>query len=631
MDRYKLIFTALILICFNAFAAQGDLQKTSEFQKSGQFDQAIDVYKSCLLQPIDDGISDQQIKMCTDALVQLMNAYQSKGAPNECISVLRDIFDLSPVLQTHCLRDYYSVLGYALSRTEAMNEAEEVTLMALTLPLKSATSERYFRDYAYAAAVFYNNPNYQKQVVHWCKEALYHANQSANSSGKQWVTAMLGSLYKKSGDLNMALELYQQSKDEAASGGDDLGVLNSLCSIVDLFLYWDIPEYADMYATEAVIVEKKMLKVNPMVSAQAYINKGRTLHQLGIIDSVSFYNEQARQICQSLPYNSGMVDVNLLDGIILTEKGGDSVYLGIQELQRVVQNGTHANKVKAYHQLAQTYLRQGDAGNAEAMLDSLYELLSQSGAHNHLLHLDYQPILTHYLINDNQERLEQYLGLLVQEHEVFKENRVNENLVKAIVRFQSENKVSEKEILQLTQANLRLWFLVSFALSVIIVFIIIGLLLRQKRRYKRQMEEANMKLDTMVRAMEQTNTENEALAQEVRDLLRNREKRHELETLTPQLLREGGETKFRQCFELLYPQVLHRLREKVPTVSRREELLSMLIVLKQDNKEIADLLSVAPKSVLMLRHRFRQKIGLTSDYSLENFIETLLRSDEFVC
>ena len=75
-----------------------------------------------------------------------------------------------------------------------------------------------------------------------------------------------------------------------------------------------------------------------------------------------------------------------------------------------------------------------------------------------------------------------------------------------------------------------------------------------------------------------------------------------------------------------YRLFLHHLREKVPTITRREELLSMLIVLKQDNKDIAELLSIAPRSVLMLRHRFRQKIGMASEYSLENFIEDTLLS-----
>ena len=108
------------------------------------------------------------------------------------------------------------------------------------------------------------------------------------------------------------------------------------------------------------------------------------------------------------------------------------------------------------------------------------------------------------------------------------------------------------------------------------------------------------------------------------DFLTVRDNRHELETLTPSLLQTEGEGKFRQRFELLHPLFLPRLRDRVPTVTQREELLSMLTVLKQDNKRIAELLAIAPRSVLMLRHRFRQKIGMDTELSLEAFIEELM-------
>ena len=116
-----------------------------------------------------------------------------------------------------------------------------------------------------------------------------------------------------------------------------------------------------------------------------------------------------------------------------------------------------------------------------------------------------------------------------------------------------------------------------------------------------------------------------AIAQELKEFLTEKNNRYELETITPYILKESGETKFRKCFELLYPVFLPLLREKVPSISRREELLSMLVALKQDNRNIAELLAIAPRSVLMLRHRFRQKIGLNSEYSLENFINDLLQ------
>lgn len=118
--------------------------------------------------------------------------------------------------------------------------------------------------------------------------------------------------------------------------------------------------------------------------------------------------------------------------------------------------------------------------------------------------------------------------------------------------------------------------------------------------------------------------EKETIKQEVKEFLTTKDNRQELEALTPYVLKESGEIKFRQHFELLYPLFLPRLREKVPSVSRREELLSMLIALKQDNKNMAELLAIAPRSVLMLRHRFRQKIGMDTECSLENFIEDLL-------
>ena len=135
------------------------------------------------------------------------------------------------------------------------------------------------------------------------------------------------------------------------------------------------------------------------------------------------------------------------------------------------------------------------------------------------------------------------------------------------------------------------------------------------------MQQANDNLEVLVQKLNQTNAEKEMISQNIDEIMNDKENRQKLETLTPSVLQKNGESKFRQRFELLYPLFLPRLREKVPSITRREELLAMLILLKQDNKEIADLFAIAPRSVLMLRHRFRKKIGMTTDKSLEDFIE----------
>ena len=612
---------AALLMCSASSATESLYRKARTLQRNGNHDEAIEAFASYLAQPIDkDKITDHELTLHTEALMQLMNTYQSKGAPEACIEALREVYKASPTLQDQCLRDYYSVLGYALSRTERMREAEETMLKALILPLHRATPERYFRDYAYAAAVFYSNPDYQDEVIGWCLEAMAQAEKCSNTSGQQWVTAMLGSLYKRDGQLNKALQLYKQSAEEALARHDELGALNSLHTLIDLFLYWGIPEYANQYASEALRVEQDMKQANPMISAQTYINKGRALHALGAIDSASVYIEQARRYCQSLPYNSGMVDVDLLHGSCLTQKGGDSLQVGVEALIRVTREATPTNRAKAYHQLAQTYLRSGHERMAEVMLDSMYILLGSSTN----IAIDYTPILNHFLKIKNQAKVEQYVRLMLQEQQALKEEKLMFNLVETIIDLQTEQKRQKLRIIQLKQANLRLWLLTGIIVMTIVASGIVAYLLHQKKRQAKQIRQAEEKLNVLTKKLNQSRAEKTMRAQEIKEFLNAKENRQELETLTPSLLQTDGETKFRQYFELLYPLFLPRLREKVPSITRREELLSMLIVLKQDNRRIAELLAIAPRSVLMLRHRFRQKIGMASEYSLENFIADLL-------
>lgn len=619
-----LLCSTFVLVCCSTFANETLFQQAKTLQRSGKFDEAIATYKDYLMEEVDvENITDKEIFFHTEALIQLMNTFQSKGDADGCISTLDEVFTASPVIQTHCLRDFYSVKGYALSRTERMSEAEETMLKALTLPLSNPTPQNYFRDYAYAAAVFYSNPNYQLEVVQWCKEALAQAELSNNNSGEQWVKSMLGSLYKRNGNLNEALALFLESKEEAEAQNDDLGVMNCLNSLADLFLYWNIPEYANMYASEAVYVDSNTTAKNPMVSTQAYINKGRALYQLGEKDSLQLYTERARVLCQSMPYNSGMVDVDLLHGSYLTDRGGDSMDVGIQELREVTKHGTVVNRAKAYHQLAQTYLRLNEDYMAEVMLDNMYTLLKQSNSPIYIS-IDYEPILNHYIGNKNHKKAEQYIRLMLQEQRAFKATKLNFNLVESIVNLQTEHKNQELKIVKLRETNQRLMLAVIIAISLIIIIIVSVLIIRQKRFYTIQMTRANERVDLLIKELNQTNIEKEKITQEIKEFLKDNDNRQELETLTPFILKESGETKFRQCFELLYPLFLHRLREKVPSITRREELLSMLIVLKQGTKEISELLAIAPRSVLMLRHRLRQKIGMDTEYSLENFIEDIL-------
>lgn len=123
------LLLTFILICSTGFANENIFRQARTLQHDGKYNEAIDTYKSYLLQPTNaDDLDKQQLLTYTEALMQLMNTYQSKGEPEACVLTLQELFDASPILQKECLRDYYSVMGYALSRTEKMREAEETIL-----------------------------------------------------------------------------------------------------------------------------------------------------------------------------------------------------------------------------------------------------------------------------------------------------------------------------------------------------------------------------------------------------------------------------------------------------------------------------------------------------------------------
>ena len=146
-NKKVLTYLAAILMCCAGFANENLYRQARTLQREGKHDEAIETYKNLLAQPVDeDNITVQQVKLYTEALMQLMNTFQSKGEPEACIEALRGVFKASPMLQNQCLRDYYSVLAYALSRTERMDEAEETMMKALTLPLSRESPERCFRD-----------------------------------------------------------------------------------------------------------------------------------------------------------------------------------------------------------------------------------------------------------------------------------------------------------------------------------------------------------------------------------------------------------------------------------------------------------------------------------------------------
>ena len=95
-----ILFHTLAFICCNCLAEDTLFRQARELQHDGEYDQAIEAFQNILTQQVGKApLTDQQMFIYTESLVQLMNTFQSKGEPEACISALNKLFDSSVVLQ----------------------------------------------------------------------------------------------------------------------------------------------------------------------------------------------------------------------------------------------------------------------------------------------------------------------------------------------------------------------------------------------------------------------------------------------------------------------------------------------------------------------------------------------------
>ena len=90
------LFHSFMLICCVCLADDSLFKQARTLQREGKHGEAIEAFKNYLTQPVPgDEFSNEQMVWYTDALVQLMNTFQSKGEPEACMSALQEVFEAS--------------------------------------------------------------------------------------------------------------------------------------------------------------------------------------------------------------------------------------------------------------------------------------------------------------------------------------------------------------------------------------------------------------------------------------------------------------------------------------------------------------------------------------------------------
>jgi len=153
--------------------------------------------------------------------------------------------------------------------------------------------------------------------------------------------------------------------------------------------------------------------------------------------------------------------------------------------------------------------------------------------------------------------------------------------------------------------------------------------LREARqaRLERELEFKKRELASKALQIAQKNEVLEGLRAEIKNIADNSEAdkgvTEVLNTLRIERSIDNNWDEFTRQFQELNPDFYQRLTQKVQGMTKSDLRLAALLKMNLNSKEIASILNITPEGVKKARHRFRKKLEIRSDESLEKFVVEL--------
>ena len=609
-------------------------------QEHSDYHRAIALYKQCVsleIVPKDSAEAAAIQQPVVDALLQMMNSYQAMGQPMECCRCFDSIRRApAPFIRQYCMRDLHSISAYAMSRADSMAQGERLMRQALNEPMWNPSYPRLFRDYAYAAAIFFPNTSQQENVIVYAKKALNYARLSGKVSGAQYVESMLGSIYQRTGRIRDAIDLYQESIEEAQKRNDPLGQINALNAMSEMMLYWDLNTQANDIVNRGLrITEAEGNSVeelgNPMVFSILYIHKAEAMRKMNLPDSALIFLEKAQALVHDQPYNSGMSDIDIAMGAIYCDGfSAVSPTDARNRLLRASRQGTPRIRARAFSYLADYAFRSARRAEGEACLDSMYNILHSSP---NPIYIDkaYAKALEHYITVGDNEGVAKFASAYLQEQQFNTDlrniHKVTDNVVKQYL--------SEKDLqISLLEAQVHarrqtIWIIALAALLLSAILVIIISRLRHTYRQRRQIaieriDALENDRDTLNEHLQSERAQLQRIQGQIDEIKNDRRQRSAITAEGILNIKDSGSLEaFELRFDVLYPGFTERLRQRASSLGKREVLLCMLLILNQSTAQISEIMTIEPRSINMMRYRVRKKLALNGDESLEQVLHSI--------
>lgn len=598
------------------------------------------------IQPTDTASKEVIRKTSVLALRDVPNLFFFLNKVPQGVEWFRRLRAHPPVLLEECCqRDMMICQAYLMGLEPSLvKQGEALMDSAFALPVYRETAENAMRECIYASSLFLKCPHREADMIELLKRALSESRIAKNKEGETVAFNLLANLYRRKKNFSEAVKLRYQSLQIAMQQNDSVLCSHTYSGIYNIYLNYGMYRQALFCARKAIEWKSQSLS---MVSLginyyQLYkilkiINPDyKDLHYIDLADSclAQTNDEKAKLSCL------------MARAELLIEGQPDSIKRGLQLLDSV--SARVANKfsqdLDVYQRVQNTnraiaYIKLGEEAKARKAIlavksntDIRYEV--------------FKPIMDYFLKKKDTEVIAHLTALREPMLDTYVGSKSQQAINNAETRYRTQQKEQQNRLLsaEIELKNSRLRAYTFGGLSVFLIGLCIGSILWMRQRSLRlqlrleeqekeladnRLQEQEVRLRQLIASRQELNNRNEELLRQLSEVQATHEKTcdldHVMESLQPHLLTPNEEEQFRTAFNSLYPTALHNLRSAQPKVTRTDELLCMLILLKQTNEEIARTLGISRPSVLQNRYRLRTKLGLPEGCDLDNEVKEIMQ------
>lgn len=605
--------------------AQLLFDEAREQQKGENYSAAISAYQQLIsLEPADDDMKPV-VALMDDGFLQLVYCYIFAGQRKDGADYFNHIYKEKKLwfVRNHP-RSVEICTAYSLYEATRLEDAVALVDRALSREEEGRENEQLYVDNG-IASVIYNQAGEIRKAIS-CGERSLEIIRILEDQSK--IVFVLGNLiyqYQQVGEFEKALAVYEALLASGEGEKNPYGLCAAETNVVLLYDEWGLEEEVEVHlnkareAAELSGVPDALLRVDNL-SAYYALQSGKYDKASVLLDSLQVRMPDRSQNSFYHEFYDNYACI-----LAVGETKGENVQAVIRARELIGQL-----KDKPLNNLSVlTYRLLGDVlaegGERELAIDA-YLACTEYIQKNQLVNqqrLVYYALGRLYAETKRPDESSRYLLMTHQAGLVFTERRNAGLMSQFRVRYETREKEQDNRLLrselQLQKRTTQYYVLigiVSFLLGTAFLF---WLILRH--RALRLRHESNLR--QMLAEWQNMNRKNEELRLQIEKADAQHSMQEVINSLSPRLLTNEEEQEFRRQFCLLYPSFLSGLRKVCPTVTRSEELLVMLVRLHLSSDEIAFALGNNRASVNTSRFRFRKKLGLEKEVSLEDYIDSL--------